>query len=227
MKSRRTAGFSLIELLVVISLIALLIAILLPALSKARETGRRAVCLSIERQLGQGVFMYLVDNGQQLPAYYDDSGATQPIMVGYQRYLGDYPIFEQCPSGPAVVGSPSPTYHSQYGSPFGPRTFALAMPQARNSQQTYGPDDMPDASLTCLLAETFYPYGTLYEDNGYGFDRFNVYSHTGMIKDRHGSNSNYLYMDGHARTIDAENIYSTVSVYSPDINFEWDKWLNH
>jgi len=51
-------GFTLIELLVVVAIIALLIAILLPSLSRAREQSRNAVCMSNMRQVGLGFYYY-------------------------------------------------------------------------------------------------------------------------------------------------------------------------
>ncbi len=51
-------GFTLIELLVVVAIIAVLLALLVPALSKARELSRQVVCSSNLRQVGAGVFMY-------------------------------------------------------------------------------------------------------------------------------------------------------------------------
>lgn len=64
--SRRT-GFTLVELLVVITVIALLIALLLPALSVAREAGTRSSCLNDRRQLGTSMFLYGSDNLNRLP----------------------------------------------------------------------------------------------------------------------------------------------------------------
>jgi len=55
---RRGGGFTLIELLVVIAIIAILAALLMPALERAREGGRRAACAGNLRQLGIGLTMY-------------------------------------------------------------------------------------------------------------------------------------------------------------------------
>ncbi len=60
-------GFTLIELLVVIAVIAILAALLLPSLSKARNAGRRAACISNLRQVGVAVHLYAQDNRGRIP----------------------------------------------------------------------------------------------------------------------------------------------------------------
>jgi prepilin-type N-terminal cleavage/methylation domain-containing protein/prepilin-type processing-associated H-X9-DG protein len=65
-KRMKPAGFTLVELLVVIGIIAVLIGILLPALNKARESASRAACLSNLRQVGQMIHIYANENKGQI-----------------------------------------------------------------------------------------------------------------------------------------------------------------
>jgi prepilin-type N-terminal cleavage/methylation domain-containing protein len=76
----RDLGFTLIELLVVIAIIAMLAALLLPALASAQERGRRTRCLANMRQLGVAVQMYANDNGDHIP--YPNWGTAEANSAG-------------------------------------------------------------------------------------------------------------------------------------------------
>ncbi|MGF1633385.1 MAG: type II secretion system protein [Phycisphaerae bacterium] len=90
---KRSKGFTLVELLVVIGIIALLISILLPSLSKAREAGVRTVCLSGLRQLHAGFTMYGTENkGYFVPQDVVGANGSGPYARWFnslEPYLGE------------------------------------------------------------------------------------------------------------------------------------------
>jgi len=64
---RRLRGFTLIELLVVIAIIGILAAMVFPVFARARESARKAVCLSNVKNIALAVNMYLADNNDTFP----------------------------------------------------------------------------------------------------------------------------------------------------------------
>jgi prepilin-type N-terminal cleavage/methylation domain-containing protein len=96
-------GFTLVELLLVVGIIAVLVALLLPAIAKARESSRRTQCMSNLRQLGSAMMLYTSEHNGRLPNSnpvntVGDYAATNEVLVALNdNYIKAPPIFH-CPS---------------------------------------------------------------------------------------------------------------------------------
>jgi prepilin-type N-terminal cleavage/methylation domain-containing protein len=118
-RSPRPRGFTLIELLVVIAIIAILAAILFPVFAQARESARKASCISNTKQLGLGTMMYAQDYDEMYPCNSwdgapmgttdNDIGQDKPRFTLWMWRIMPYLKNKQilvCPSDPARGKSP-------------------------------------------------------------------------------------------------------------------------
>lgn len=137
-RSNAARGFTLMDLMVSITIIAVLIGLLLPSISKINETTRRVICRSNMRQVSIGVSMYAQDNSQFLPRSQfvtstgrggkaastlqmrsDESGGTRAPRPGDYDGLGR--LFAR-----EYINAPKVFYCPSYS---GPNTFSRFAPQ--------------------------------------------------------------------------------------------------
>jgi prepilin-type N-terminal cleavage/methylation domain-containing protein len=102
MKTRKV-GFTLIELLVVIAVIAVLMAILLPALGRARESAKRIVCSGQVKQVGIAVLAYASDSTNRMPTYNSNVDRSQPYLLNHS-----YALYRADPGYIDATGKPLP-----------------------------------------------------------------------------------------------------------------------
>jgi prepilin-type N-terminal cleavage/methylation domain-containing protein len=121
--SARSRGFTLVELLVVIGIIALLISVLLPALNSARRQADRLKCLSNLRQIGNAFNMYALENHGYWPMawhQYTVNGATREKR--WADFISKYFTTDRKPlnedgTNPTAIGSIKDTNNVLWGCP--------------------------------------------------------------------------------------------------------------
>lgn len=145
----RNQAFTLIELLVVIALIAILAALLLPALTTAKEKGKRAVCLANLRQVGLATITYAQDNEGRIPY-----GPKAPPFTSPANF---YPS----------TGAPTSLLSLQGGAPVG---LGLLLQNHLSSQRKVlfcpGNDQPLDADVELANVGTYQAQGSYYYRHG-------------------------------------------------------------
>jgi prepilin-type N-terminal cleavage/methylation domain-containing protein len=195
-------AFTLIELLVVVAIIAILAALLLPALSEARERGRRTVCMNNLRQNTLAFTLYADVNDNQLPE--TPLISTYPVVhIGIinQAVWGTYQEFGMtqstmsCPSKPLfepydAVGSYPAGIENSYGCTFGLNPHGtVSLPAALPSS----PMRLTDEPEDVMMADLVYNRTSSLADSASGLPSPNYYNHGG---DRMAGN-NQSFLDGH------------------------------